>query len=345
MANNAEFKLNDGFPLSCYGAPYFIAELNSSHNGNIETAKKMIDAAVQAGCNCVKFQSWTPDTLYSKTYYQQNPIAKRMVTKFSMSEEELRTAAEYCAEAGIGFSSTPYSEREVDFLAELNVPFIKVASMEINNYRFLKYIAEKGLPVIMSTGMADIDEIKKAVAAVESTGNKRLCLLHCVSIYPSSAELTNLNNMLLLRETFPDYPVGYSDHTLGVEVPCAAVAMGACLIEKHFTLDSSKMGWDNSMAMEPEQFGQMINCCRNVNLALGSKERILSQAELDQRKNMRRSIIAVNDLPAGHVITADDLGAKRPGTGLQPEMMDSLVGRTLSKAVEKDTLLSMEDLD
>ncbi len=262
-------KLEDGFEISNFGKPYFIAELNSSHNGSLERAKEMIAEAKKAGCNCVKFQSWTPDTLYSKSYYDENPIAKRMVAKFSMFEEKLGEAAEYCREIGIGFSSTPYSEKEVDFLASLNPPFIKVASMEINNYPFLKYIAEKGLPVILSTGMADTEEIEKAVAAVESTGNRRLCLLHCVSVYPASAGMINLNNIIGLRERFPEYPVGYSDHTLGIEVPVAAVALGACIIEKHFTLDSSKMGWDNGMAMEPKQLAELVEACGNVKNSLG----------------------------------------------------------------------------
>ncbi len=341
----ASIRFNDGFEVSNFGVPYFIAELNSSHNGSLETAKKMILEAKNAGADCVKFQSWTPDTLYSKTYYKANPIAGRMVKKFSMSEDDLRSAAEYCAEIGVGFSSTPYSKREVDFLAEMKVPFIKIASMEINNYGYIRYIAEKGLPVVLSTGMADTEEIEKAVHAFTSTGNKNLCLLHCVSIYPSSAEMINLNNMVELRERFPDIPVGYSDHTLGVEVPSAAIALGACLIEKHFTLDSSKMGWDNGMAMEPTEFAGLVSCCKNVQKALGRKERIVSDEELKQRENMRRSVIAVSDLPVGHIITADDLDVKRPGNGLAPEMADSLIGKRVIRPIEGDTLISEEDFE
>ncbi len=340
----SKIKFNDGFEVSNYGKPYFIAEVNSSHNGSVERAKEMILAAKETGCNCVKFQSWTPDTLYSRSYYDANPIAKRMVAKFSMSEDELREVALFCSDNGIGFSSTPYSKKEVDFLASLNPPFIKIASMDINNYPYLKYAAEKGLPIVLSTGMADINEIKKAVSAIESTGNRNLCLLHCVSIYPASADMINLNNIVELRELFPEYPIGYSDHTLGVEVPSAAIALGACLIEKHFTLDSSKMGWDNGMAMEPDRFAQLINCCNNVHDALGTKQRVVSEAELKQRANMRRSIIAANDIKAGQVITADDLDAKRPGTGLAPEMMSSLIGRVALRDIEKDTLIVAEDI-
>lgn len=335
----ATITFNDGYKVSDYGKPYFIAELNSSHNGNVEQAKKMIDAAKSVGCNCVKFQSWTPDTLYSKSYYDKNPIAKRMVTKFSMSESELEELAAYCAEKEIGFSSTPYSRNEVDFLAKQNPPFIKVASMDINNYGYLQYIAEKGLPIVLSTGMADTAEINKAVNAIKSTGNDRLCLLHCVSIYPASSDMINLNNILGLREQFPEYPIGYSDHTLGVEIPSAAIAFGACLIEKHFTLDNSKMGWDNSMAMQPEDFATLITCCNNVHTALGSKQRIVSEQEMKQRTLMRRSVVTVRDIAQGETIRPEDLDVKRPGTGYEPEMINQIVNHTALKDMEKDTLV------
>lgn len=341
----AKIVFNDGFEISDYGTPYFIAELNSSHNGSTEQAMKMIDAAKESGCNCVKFQSWTPDTLYSKTYYDANPIAKRMVTKFSMSEDSLREAAAYCKKNGISFSSTPYSKEEVDLLVSLNVPFIKVASMDINNYPFLKYIAGKGIPMVVSTGMADITEIEKAVNTIESAGNKNLCLLHCVSIYPAETEMINLRNVTLLKNRFPSYPIGYSDHTLGIEIPAAAVALGACVIEKHFTLDNSKMGWDNSMAMEPERFKELVDCCRSVNRAMGSEERIVSDAEIKQRGNMRRSIVAKTGLLQGHIITESDLDVKRPGIGFSPEMIDGLIGKAVVRDIEADTIINAEDIE
>ena len=250
----AKIILNDGKVLEDYGTPYVVAEVNSSHNGNIEVARQMIKAAKDAGCDCVKFQSWSAESLYSKTYYDKNPITKRIVTKFSLSQDELLEMAKYCKELGIGFSSTPYSEPEVDFLAdECEVPFIKIASMEVNNYPFLTYIAKKKLPIVLSTGMAEIEEVKKAVQVIEEAGNKQICLLHCISIYPADPETINLNNIKMLRDLFPDYPIGFSDHTLGWEIACAAVAMGSALIEKHITLDKTKMGMDNNMAIEPDE--------------------------------------------------------------------------------------------
>ncbi len=341
----AEVILKNGRKIGDFGTPYFIAEVNSSHNGSIERAFEMIDAAKEAGSDCVKFQSWTPDTLYSKSYYSANPIAKRMVTKFSMSEEELTQAARHCEEVGVSFSSTPYSEREVDFLADLNVPFIKIASMEINNLPFIEYIAKKQLPVIMSTGMSDMDEIEKAVRVFEQVGNEQLVLLHCVSIYPCTADITNLRNITGLKERFPKYHVGYSDHSLGYEIPCAAVALGAGVIEKHFTLDSSRMGWDNNMAMEPQQFRRLVDACNNVSVALGSVRREVPEAELKQRLNMRRSVIAAVDIAKGTVITESMLSAKRPGTGLAPEMIYTLAGRTAARDIEADTLVELADFE
>ncbi len=327
------------------GTPYFVAEVNSSHGGDMDTAKRMIDAAAECGCNCVKFQSWSAKTLYSKTYYKVNPIAKRFVDKFSMDESQLRELAGYCKSKNISFSSTPYSHSEVDFLTDVGVPFIKIASMEINNYQFIEYIARTGIPIVLSTGMADADEISKAVETIEKTGNKNLCLLHCISIYPPEIGEINLKNIIGLQEKFPDYPIGFSDHSLGTEMACAAVALDACLIEKHLTLDKSKIGMDNQMAMEPAELKLLVQQCKNVSTALGSEHRTVYEAELNQRKNMRRSLVYTRSLNAGDIIMASDIGAKRPGTGFPPENLKNFVGKKLLRNVEEDTLLVKEDFE
>lgn len=337
--------LGDGAVLADFEKPYFVAELNTSHNGNLDTAKNMILRAKEAGCSCVKFQSWSQDSLYSRTFYDENPIAKRIVRSFALSESELKEAAEFCKEIGISFSSTPYSRREVDFLLEeAEAAFIKVASMDLVNYPFLKYIAEKGAPVVLSTGMSDMDEIRKAVATFEDAGNTNVCLLHCTSIYPPNLSTIRLNNILGLRQEFPNYPIGYSDHSLGIEIAAASVALGAALIEKHFTLDKAKIGMDNQMAMEPEEMAQLVRACQNVQLGLGGRERVVSDDELEQRKKMRRSIVATRDLTAGTELIAEDLDAKRPGTGLPPEQISELIGKTVARDVEKDTLILETDL-
>ena len=341
----AEIILKDKTLIGDYKKPYIVAEVNSSHNGSVELAKEMVKKAKEVGCDCVKFQSWSAETLYSKSYYDSNPIAKRIVQKFSLSEDELFDIANYCKEIGISFSSTPYSKHEVDFLADkCSVPYIKVASMDINNYEYLKYIAKKGIPVILSTGMAELDEVKKAVKVFEEAGNTQLILLHCISIYPAEPSTIHLNNIPGLRKEFPQYPIGFSDHTYGTEIAAAATALGACVIEKHFTLDKAKMGMDNNMAIEPAEMEQLVKNCNNIYEAMGTQERIVSQAEYEQRKKMRRSIVAAKDLTKGSKICADNLNVKRPGDGLPPEKMEMLIGRVLKHDINEDTMILESDV-
>ena len=336
--------LRDSTVIGDFLKPYIVAEVNTSHNGSMETAKEMIDRARDAGCSCVKFQSWSKESLYSKTYYDENPIVKRFVQKFAFSEAQLMEVAQYCKERGIAFASTPYSEAEVDFLVKKsNAPYIKVASMDLVNYPFLKYIASCGVPIILSTGMGTMEEVRKAVTTLEKAGNRSMCLLHCISIYPPELSTIHLNNILGLRKEFPNYPVGFSDHSIGTEMAAAAVALGAAMIEKHLTLDRTKIGMDNQMATEPAEMAQLVRNCQNVHIALGDTERIVLPAEMDQRKKMRRSVIATRDLPAGTKLTKTDLGAKRPGTGLPPEKINELVGKVLIRAVKADTLIFDSD--
>lgn len=341
----SQIVLADGTVISEFRKPYIIAEVNSSHNGSVDEAKRMIDAAADAGCDCVKFQSWTAQSLYSKTYYKQNPIAKRFVDKLSLSSEQLKETARYCREKNIGFSSTPYSREEVDFLAdECEVPFIKISSMEVNNPEYIRYIAKRQIPVVISTGMANYDEVKNAVEIIEQTGNEKIAILHCVSIYPTPAEKVNLKNISALRKMFPKYPIGFSDHTLGDAAAVAATVMGAAVLEKHITLDAKRIGMDNQMAMGPEDLKQFVAKCKAVPEAMGTEERIVWPGEMEQRLNMRRSVVLTRDLRAGEIITADMLDVKRPGTGIPPEKIPELVGRTVNKDMESDTILMLSDL-
>lgn len=336
--NNGRFIGNDVIP-------YFIAELNTSHFGDIDKAKKMIDLVKVCGGDCVKFQSWSEHTLYSDEYYIQNPIAKRFVKKFSLAEKQLRELSLYSRSIGIDFASTPYSNEEADFLIkECQVPFIKVASMDINNYPFLRHLANLNSAIILSTGMADIDEIVKAVDVLESAGAKNICILHCVSIYPVSSEYVNLNNIKSLQQVFKRQPIGYSDHTLGIDVGIASVALGACIIEKHFTLDKSVIGMDNQMAIEHDELNKMILGSKNVYISLGNTNREVSIEELIQRKKMRRSLIAVIDLNPGDILSEENLGAKRPGTGISVSEWDSYIGKEVNKKIRKDSLISLSDI-
>lgn len=336
----------DGTVIEDYKRPYIVAEVNSSHGGDVKIAEKMIEAAAAAGCNGVKFQSFTTESLYSKVYYQKNPIVKRLVKKFSLSASELALLAGYSKEKCISFSSTPYSKDEVDFLVnDCHAPYVKISSMELNNPTFLAYIAKTGSSIVLSTGMGTIDEIKNAVQTLEENGGKQIVLLHCVSNYPAKVEDVNLNNIILLRENFPKYPIGFSDHTEGDEAAIAAVALGAAFIEKHLTLDKSKIGMDNNMATEPEAMAELIRKCRQVQLALGSIERIVSTKELEQRKTMRRSLVAARNLSKGSVLTFGDFSAKRPGDGISPDKIDILVGKKLIRDIDEDMQILPNDVE
>ena len=338
--------LNNSKAIGDFEKPYIVAEINTSHFGNIETAKQMISKAKDSGCDCVKFQSWSANTLYSKSYYDDNPIAKRFVKGFSLSEKDISIIAEYSNKIDIDFASTPYSNKEVDFLINFcKVPYIKIASMDINNYGFLDYIGKTGVPIILSTGMGDMEEILTAVKVIENTGNKNICILHCISIYPPEQSTIRLNNILGLREKFPNYPIGFSDHSIGIEVPSAAVALGAALIEKHFTLDKTKIGMDNQVATEPEEMKKMVESCHNIHIALGDKERVVLPDEVEQRQQMRRSIVATRDLKAGTKITEKDLDVKRPGVGIPPNKLNELIGAIVVNNIESDTLIEMPDIE
>ena len=326
--------------------PYIVAELNSSHRGKIDVAKKMVDAAKECGCDAVKFQSWTPESLYCSSYYEQNPISKRMVRGFSMPQESLMELAEYCRQIDIDFSSTPYCKEEVDFLIEqCRVPFVKIASMDINNLPFLRYVAKTKVPIVLSTGMANIDEIDKAVSVINEEGNKDICILHCVSLYPVQPADVNLNNIRMLKDRFKEHEVGYSDHTIGTEVACAAVALGAVLIEKHFTLDNKVIGWDNQMATEPDQMKELVDACKNVYTSLGQYERSITDNELIQREKMRRSLVASHELKKGQLIKEEDLNAKRPGTGLSVDRYYEIIGKKIKCDICEDAMIRYEDIE
>jgi len=339
------FTLLDGTIINNNTQPYFIAELNTSHFGDVELAKEMILKAKEIGVDCVKFQSWTPETLYSQTYYLENPIAKRFVKKYSLNNEQLKELAVFCSDNGIGFASTPYSEQEVDFLLhECNPKFIKVASMELNNLQFLEYIGKTGAPIVLSTGMGSEEEIVRAVNTIRNTGNENICILHCVSIYPAPDELVNLNYISRLKSLFPEQAIGYSDHTEDDIAPLASVALGACLIERHFTLDNKKIGMDNQMSTEADEFEKIVSKCKNLKTVLGEAKREVTPEEFEQRANMRRSIVATQEIKEGQMITKDLICAKRPGTGLSVDKFTSVVGKKVNKDIQKDCVIFESDI-
>lgn len=337
-----------------FGIPYIIAEIGANHNGDMGLAKKLIDAAKSCGCDAVKFQSWTPESLIAKEEYDRNQkyndspkrhfgSLKEMVEKYYLRSDQHRELKKYCDGISVAFISTPFAPQEADLLEELDVPFYKIASMDVNNLLFLEYVAQKGKPIVMSTGMATLAEIEKAVKTIETAGNRQIILLHCVAIYPPVYEDIHLNNIPMLRQAF-GYPTGFSDHTLGVTIPLAAVALGACVIEKHFTIDKNLPGWDHSISADPQEMKVIVEESRLVAKALGSHQRIVSKAEQEKKLKFRRSIITKTPLKQGHVLTLNNLTFKRPETGIRPDEVKYVVGRTLKRNMLKDEVIQWNDL-
>ena len=334
--------------------PYIIAEIGANHNGDMNLAKKMIDSAKQCGCDAVKFQSWTPDSLIAKEEYERNQqyddspkkhfgSLREMVERYYLRPDQHIELQEYCDKVGITFFSTPFSVEEADFLEELDVPFYKIASMDINNLTLLKHAAKKKKPIIVSTGMATLAEIENAVKTIEHEGNYEIVLLHCIAIYPPAYEDINLNNIPMLRQTF-GYPIGFSDHTIGISIPLASVVLGSCVIEKHFTLDKDMPGWDHEVSANPEEMRIIVEESRNIVKALGTYRRVVGKAEEEKKLKFRRSIVVKSDLRQGHILTLDDLSFKRPETGIRPDEVQYVIGRKLKRDIENDELIHWDDM-
>ncbi len=342
--------------INNFNKPYIIAELGSNHNGDMDLARKLILEAKEAGADCVKFQSWSKDSIFSKVKYEDNYFVaddyrdrmdhtlETIVEAYSISEAELIEMKIYADELGIDCSSTPFSKAEADFLVDkLKSPFIKVASMDVNNLPFLDYLARKKLPIILSTGLSELHEIDRAVRVIENTGNFNICILHCVATYPPVDADVNLNNIKTLMNSYPDYPIGFSDHSIGIEIPLASVALGVALIEKHFTLDKNMEGWDHKVSATKAELSAIVTGAKRINDALGSF-RIKATESDDKKVEFRRSIVLTRDYKAGEVITADDIDYKRPGTGIKPDMTSFIVGLKVNKDLANDHILTKEDL-
>ena len=339
-----------------FSKPYIIAEIGANHNGNMDLAKKLIIEAKESGADCVKFQSWSKDSVFSKKKYDDNYFIaddyrdrsdftlEQIVDEYSISEEELLDMKKFADSIGIDCSSTPFNKKEADFLIDkLESPFIKVASMDLNNYPFLEYLAKKNKPMIISTGLSELYEIDRAVKTIENVGNKEIVILHCVATYPPIDSDVNLNNIKTLMNTYPEYPIGFSDHTLGVTIPLAAVSLGACLIEKHFTLDKNMEGWDHKVSATKDEMTEIVDNSQRIVDALGSF-RISATESKEKKKEFRRSIVITKDLKKGYVLQEEDLDYKRPGGGFSPGMTEFIVGRTLNKDLPYDHILTKEDL-
>lgn len=333
-----------------------IAEAGVNHNGDYDNAKKLIQAASNAGADYVKFQTFKADKLVSKDAkkadYQlanskeDEDTQYEMLKKLEMSEAWHYELINYANECGIKFLSTGFDEQSIDFLESLNIDFFKIPSGEITNKPFIKHIARKGKPIILSTGMANLDEIRDAITVLKDNGisNNNLTILHCNTEYPTPMSDVNLKAMYFLKEEF-EVNIGYSDHTLGIEVPIAAVAMGAKVIEKHFTLDKKMKGPDHKASLDPDELKAMVNAIRNVEIAItGSGKKEVTQSEMKNILIARKSIHLNNFVSAGNSIQANDLIMKRPGTGISPMKIDLIIGKKAAVDLPEDHMLNFKDL-
>lgn len=328
---------------------FIIAEAGVNHNGNFDLAKKLINVAKKAGVDAVKFQTFKSEEIVtldaSQAKYQVENTGKResqytMLKRLELSYSNFRELKEYCDKEKIIFLSTPHSCKEdVDLVAELS-PAIKIGSGDLTNLSILKYIAGKNLPIILSTGMGNLEEIKEAVDVILSF-NQELILLHCTTNYPTPFNQVNLKAMLTMAKEF-NLPVGYSDHTEGINVSLAAVALGARVIEKHFTLDKNLPGPDHKASLEPKELEEMVKAIRNTERALGNGIKGPTRSEKKVRRVVRKSVIAKVNIPEGTKITKNMLIIKRPGTGIKPKYVSKVIGRRAEKNIKKDELITWD---
>jgi len=332
---------------------FIIAEAGVNHNGDVELAKRLVDVAAEAGADAVKFQTFKADQVVSasapKAEYQlQTTQATEsqldMLRRLELSREAHRELQACCQKRGVLFMSTPFDEESADLLDELGATVFKISSGEITNWLLVEYIARKGKPVILSTGMSYFSEVDEAVRVVRNAGCDKLILLHCVSNYPADPADANLRAMQTMATVF-QVPVGYSDHTPGIEVALAAVALGACVIEKHFTLDKDLPGPDHRASLEPHELQAMVAGIRTVESALGDGVKQPALSEADNRSIVRRSLAAAADIPKGAIIESDMLQALRPASGISPALIEHVAGRRVRRSLASGQLIDWGDLE
>jgi len=335
------------------GEPVFIvAEAGVNHNGDLALARRLVDAAAECGADAVKFQTFAVDALLTreapKAGYQLETTGsgesqRDMLARLELGAEALAELGVRAAKGGLVFFSTPFDEASADALDALGVALFKVPSGEITNLPLLRHVAGKGRPIIVSTGMATLEEVEDAVRAIREAGDPPVALLHCLSAYPAPAGEVNLRAMDALSARF-GCPVGYSDHTLGVDIAVAAVARGACIIEKHLTLDTSLPGPDHRASLAPSPFRAMVQAIRRVESALGDGVKRAMPSEIDTRRVARKSLVAARALRTGERLAAADVTSKRPGTGISPAELPRVLGLRLTRDIAADEVISWEAL-
>ena len=329
---------------------FIVAEAGINHNGKVQLAKELIDVAAKARVNAVKFQTFKTEKLVDekapKAKYQKKSTSPpenqfAMLRKLELSGQDFFELKKYAESKNLLFLSTPFDEDSIDLLIDLGVSAFKIPSGELTNLSLVAYAAKKGVPMIVSTGMATFDEIELALKVIKESGNQQVVLLHCVSAYPAQPKDINLRVMNTLSARFK-VPVGYSDHTMGLGVSLAAVALGACVIEKHFTMDRSMAGPDHQISAEPQELVHLVREIRSVELALGDGCKKLASEEIEVASVARKSLVAARDIPAGSHLVIDWVTLKRPGTGLNPSVMNQLIGLRVKRDILKGTMLTLD---
>lgn len=327
---------------------FIIAEAGVNHNGNLENAKRLVDAAVEAGADAIKFQTFNADKLVSqysaKAEYQLINTDKEETQYEMLKKLELNLVAHkelslYCKNKAILFLSTPFDLDSIDLLVnKLNISLLKIPSGEITNYPYLRKIGQTQKEVILSTGMSTMEEIEQAIGVLKKFGTSKISLLHCNTEYPTPMQDVNLNALRTMEKRFK-VPIGYSDHTQGIEVAIAAVAIGATIIEKHFTLDKKMEGPDHIASLEPGELKQMVSCIRNIEIAMGSKNKEPTESEQKNVKIVRKSIVARYEIKKGEKFTEENLIAKRPGNGISPMNWNDIIGKKATKDYKIDEMI------
>ena len=329
-----------------------VAEIGCNHNGDKQIAKNLIKAAAESGADVAKFQTFNPDELLTidapKALYQIKATGTKetqfeRLNRVKLNEEDHKELRDYCENSNIIFSSSPFDHQSVDLLHELEVPFFKVGSGEITNLPLLEHISSYGKPIVLSTGMSNLDEIKDALNAIGEKNRKHVVLMHCVSDYPSKWEESNLKVIHTLRNTF-SLPVGFSDHSVGIELSLVAVGLGAMIIEKHITLDRDMIGGDHKASLEPDEFKSMVEKIRKIEAALGDGIKRYMPSEKNVRDIVRKSVVASRNILKGNKITDDDLAIKRPGTGIKPKYLNKIIGMTATVDIAEDSLVQWSGL-
>ncbi|MCL2687827.1 MAG: N-acetylneuraminate synthase [Methanobrevibacter sp.] len=328
---------------------FIIAEIGVNHNGDVNLAKKMIKEAAKAGAGAVKFQTFIAEDMLTKDtkkakYQEKNSKGSsqiEMIKELELSEDDFFELSQYAEEKNVLFLSSPFDTKSVDLLDKLDISGFKIGSGELNNFELIEHIESKGKPIIISTGMSTLEEIQETFDFINN--KDKLIILHCITGYPSNYEDANLKFISTLKREFK-VPIGFSDHSPGIELAIASVGLGVCLIEKHFTLDKTLPGPDQGASLNPNEFKAMVDAIRNVEIGMGTGERTLCESELEIKKVARKSIVANVDIPKDSILNSHMLTIKRPGTGIEPKHLKSLLGRKTKVDIKKDDLIEYDFL-